>query len=144
MQAIICIPNRLIVSLDRVSEGELKYIIDQNPSLFDEEKTHDAEFNILSLFVVREKLKKEGSLFHPYFQAVGKTQTLLNWSEQDIREVEDQLLIEEFKQFKKDMRELSYKFYIAIRKCPEFEAIGNFGEFEDTFYDSYQFVMTRC
>jgi len=39
----------MILSLEKVKEGELKHILEENADLFDEEENNDAEFNILTL-----------------------------------------------------------------------------------------------
>ncbi len=38
-------------------EGELKEIIENNVEIFGEEENYDWDFNVLTLFVINEKLK---------------------------------------------------------------------------------------
>jgi len=87
----VAIPNKLIISEDKVHGSELQPILDKYalfhslfwfnneqtccefdgfryPELFDEEKCGDADFNILALYLMFEKLKGDKSFWHPYFE----------------------------------------------------------------------------
>lgn len=44
----------------------------------------DAEFNILALFLLREKVKEKDSFWYPYINALGKSYTLFDWNKYDV------------------------------------------------------------
>jgi hypothetical protein len=57
--SIIAVPNKIIISTKTVRESELNVIITENPDFFDENENSDADFNILTLFVMWEKMKEK-------------------------------------------------------------------------------------
>lgn len=51
LQAIACIPSKLIISVDTIKAGPLRRILHRYPHLFSEALSDDADFNTLTLFV---------------------------------------------------------------------------------------------
>ena len=82
-------------SLIKIKNGELKEIINKYPDLFDEEENDDAEFSILTLFVLREKMLGEDSFWKPYLDTIDRSYTMLDWTEEDLSHIEDLSLREE-------------------------------------------------
>jgi hypothetical protein len=66
---IMGVPKRIIIGIDRVRESELQNIIERYP-LFEGETNDDKDFNILALFLIMEKMKKEDSFFAPYLNCI--------------------------------------------------------------------------
>lgn len=69
-KVIIAIPNKLIISANKVYNSELREIFEANPNFFDDEKTTDAEFNSLALFILWHKLLGKESFWYPYLNVV--------------------------------------------------------------------------
>lgn len=63
------------------------------PELFDEEKCGDADFNILAIYLMAEKLKGEESFWAPYFAINERSYTLLDWTSEDLAKLEDPYII---------------------------------------------------
>lgn len=61
-------------------KSDLRDMFLSHPLIFDESKNHDAEFNILAVFVVYEKLKNEKSFYYPYLNSIGESYTLFDWT----------------------------------------------------------------
>jgi hypothetical protein len=74
-----------------------------NPKLFDEAENNDAEFNILALFILNEKLKGAKSFFKPYLDAVQSHNTLFEWSNRALLTIENKQLLMEFQQVQEEM-----------------------------------------
>jgi hypothetical protein len=64
----MAIPNKLIISSLMVEKDkDFIPIIKSAPELFDEAERDDADFNKLTLFLMREKLKGDKSFYYPMF-----------------------------------------------------------------------------
>jgi hypothetical protein len=50
------VPKTLIIGIDRARNSELRNILDANP-IFSGEDNDDKDFNILTLFLIMEKMK---------------------------------------------------------------------------------------
>lgn len=83
------IPNKLIVSTHKVKKSILGKVVAENPDLFDNEQTNDADFNMLALFVMFEYIKGEESFFHPMFQVSEQSYSILTWTNSDLEIVDD-------------------------------------------------------
>jgi hypothetical protein len=67
----------LIISQEKCKESILRKVYNENPDMFDENETADAEFNILStdstmlvFYLYLEKKKGKESFFYPYIEAI--------------------------------------------------------------------------
>lgn len=67
---IMSIPNKILISVKKALKSDLKDMYKAHPLIFDESKNHDAEFNILAVFVIYEKLKNENSFYFPYLNSI--------------------------------------------------------------------------
>lgn len=79
-QSIIAVPNKIIISTKTVRESELNVIITENPDFFDENENSDADFNILTLFVMWEKMKEKQSFYYPWFNITDENYSMYTWS----------------------------------------------------------------
>ena len=160
------IPNKLIISTHLVKKTKLSKIIDNYPEIFDEEKSEDADFNILSFFILWEKFKGEESFYHPMFAVSENNYSLLSWSDNELDDLEDLSVKEQILEFQLDMDENWLKVKEIIRKHKELfniidkteekqEENGKNNENNDmvntklnemklNYYWAYEFVMTRC
>jgi hypothetical protein len=57
----------------------LSLIIDENPELFLEEENQDADFNILTLFVMKEKMKGKNSFYFDWFNITAENYSMYSW-----------------------------------------------------------------
>lgn len=67
----------------------------ENPQSFDEKHANDAEFNVLAIWVLHEKLKGQKSFFAPYLNIVNNSNTMMDWSKKDLAELDCELLQDE-------------------------------------------------
>ena len=82
-------------SLLKVKEGELKPILKRFKHLYNMDHSEDAEFNILALFILREKILGEKSFWKPYLDTIDRSYTMMDWTSEDLAMIEDESLIEE-------------------------------------------------
>lgn len=78
---IFMIPNKLLISPLMIERTELSQILKENPKLFCENHSGDAEFNILALFLLYERIKGEKSFYHPYLQMMQNVEAICEWSD---------------------------------------------------------------
>ena len=57
--------------------------------MFDEEENHDADFNILTLFVIKDKIKGKKSLYFPWFDIVQENYSMFSRSKQELDLLDD-------------------------------------------------------
>jgi hypothetical protein len=55
-----------------------------SPDLFDEDENSDAEFNILALAVLWEKVKGKESFYHDMLSVTESNNSMLDWTTEDI------------------------------------------------------------
>lgn len=92
---IIAIPSKLVITVPRCyNDPALKSIFKANDDLFDYEAEEDAEFNILCVFLMYNKLNIETSPWKPYLRTIAKPETAVDWPEKDLVGL-NQSLIEE-------------------------------------------------
>ncbi|CAK77093.1 unnamed protein product (macronuclear) [Paramecium tetraurelia] len=140
--AIICVPQTLIISQEKCKLSSLSIVYDKHPELFDENQTSDAEFNILIFYLFNEKKKGEQSFFYPYIQAIQTNNTLIDWTKEELSQIEDPIVLDEFAIVSEDLKVL-WNYAQDIFN----EFIQIFGEVRPTdkqdFYWAAQSVMSR-
>ncbi|EGR31971.1 SET domain protein [Ichthyophthirius multifiliis] len=138
---IACIPNKIMISLNQIKECELKDIINENPSLFDEEENAEAEFNIIAMYVIHEKLKGEKSFYKPYFDTIQRSYTMYDWTIEEVKLTESEEIIYSFNEYCRDFKENCSELQECLIKYPQFF------QKEDLQVSlinwAYQLIMTR-
>ncbi|CAD8159049.1 unnamed protein product [Paramecium pentaurelia] len=141
--AIICVPQTLIISQEKCKQSSLSIVYDKHPELFDENEISDAEFNILIFYLFNEKKKGEQSFYHPYIQAIQSNNTLIDWTKEELRYIEDPIILDEFAIVREDLNDLWNQAKDIFN-----EFISIFGDIRPTdkqdFYWAAQSVMSRC
>ena len=58
------------------------------------EEADDSDYNILTLYLIMEKMKGKKSKFYEYIQVVEESgcETLIDWRDEDIRTIKDGML----------------------------------------------------
>ncbi|KAM3135265.1 hypothetical protein pb186bvf_012563 [Paramecium bursaria] len=142
-KAIICVPYNLVISQEKCKESELKEIYLQNPQLFDEDESSDAEFNILIFYMYREKRRGKESFYYPYIEAIQAKNTLNEWTQQELEMIEDPHILQEFAVVKQDMLTLWNKAEQIIIANQDLFGQPSINDKED-FYWAAESVMSRC
>lgn len=139
-QAIICIPNKILITTTKVKNGELKEFVDAFPEIF--EDNEDADFSLLAIFLLREKIKGSESDYQPLINVIDNNAILLHWHEDIIQELEDPYIKKEAKEFELDMDRTWEQFKEAFQKFPHLFPLDKFTK--QDFLWCYEAVMTRC
>ncbi len=82
-----------------IKKSNLSDIIKANPGIYDMDENAEANFNILALFIYFEKCKGEKSFYHPYFNLVESSTTILDWTENDLLLLKDEYMLGHAKSF---------------------------------------------
>ncbi|CAD8145583.1 unnamed protein product [Paramecium pentaurelia] len=141
--AIICIPQSLIISPDKCKKSILNKVYISHPEMFDEEETNNAEYNMLIFYMFNEKKKGELSFYYPYIQAIQDNNTLLTWSNEDLKKIEDPIILEEFANIKYDVLGLWGKGKLIFDNNEDVFGIPRITDKKD-FYWAVECVMSRC
>ncbi|CAD8146494.1 unnamed protein product [Paramecium octaurelia] len=141
--AIICIPQTLIISPDKCKGTNLSSVYKSHPEMFDKDETNDAEFNMLIFYMFNEKKKGELSFYYPYIQAVQANNTLLTWSNEDLKKIENPIIMEEFANIKQDVLGLWGKAKQILDNNEDVFGISRLTDKKD-FYWAVECVMSRC
>ena len=102
-------PDSLLISVDKVkADKQLSVVIKKHKDVF--EDAGDAEYNVLSLFLIRERLKGNiqhilivigtRSFWYDYLNLVPEIHSGLYWPEEIIEKIEDPKLKGEIKEAK--------------------------------------------
>ncbi|EWS71999.1 RuBisCO LSMT substrate-binding protein (macronuclear) [Tetrahymena thermophila SB210] len=140
-KVILAIPNKLIISEDKVYGCDLEEVLEKFPELFDEEKCGDADFNILALYLMYEKLKGEQSFWHPYFELNQKSYTLLDWSTEELAQFEDSYILQELQSLKNEMEKQWRNMDKVVKLYPQYFPQDKVNK--ELFYYCYELCMTR-
>ena len=65
-KVLMAIPSEIVINNQKIMESELKDLINNNPTLFDEKAYPSTEFNIFVIYLIKERLKGATSFYHPY------------------------------------------------------------------------------
>ena len=103
---IIAIPSRLVITVPRCyNDPVLKPIFKANDDLFDYYAEEDAEFNILTVFLMYHKLNIENSPWKAYLKTIAKPETAVDWPEADLVGL-NKSLIEEILHVKRECKKV--------------------------------------
>ena len=138
-QAFLFVPFELIITPQRARLSELNPIFEENPKFF---KSHEryADF-LLWVYTLYEKLKGEKSFFYPYFQAVGNSEMLMDWSSAEKAELQDRFLLFEAKKQEKIAEMYFYSLLPILESHPDFFSGGDLLK---DFLWVYRLVTTRA
>lgn len=136
----------MIISTHLVKASKLGQIISSNPTLFSPKESEDSDFNMLSIFILYERLKKQDSFYAPMFEVSEQNYSLLNWSSKELDLLEDEGIKEQVNEFQKDMEENWVQIREIINKNPNlFETELDLDkDIKKLYIWAYEFVMTRC
>ena len=106
-KAFLFIPYEIIITPQKAKESKLKKMINAYPRIFrDSSDSMDA---ILWIYLMHEKFKGEASFFHHYFEAIGNAEIVLDWTDEDLEDLQDIFLTLKAKKSYKSI-ENYYKF----------------------------------
>lgn len=88
-KALIVVPNKIIITTELVVQSELKVIIEDYPNLFDESENADADFNILTLFILKERTKGKESFYYNWFAITDESYSMYSWTEDELEALDE-------------------------------------------------------
>jgi len=129
-----------------VKSSKLNIILETNPDLFSPELSEDSDFNILSLFILYERLKNKDSFYYPMFEVSENNYSLLNWTNKELDFLEDLNIKEQVHEFQQDMEDNWRKIKEILKKNQDLfiSALDLDTEIKSLYIWAYEFVMTRC
>lgn len=84
-KAVLFVPYTLIMNPEKARKSEIGHVFTENPYFFDgDSKELD---NILIMFLMFEKIKKETSFWFPYLEIVTEMQIGFDWQEEELAEL---------------------------------------------------------
>ena len=95
-EAIVYVPNKLLITVERARTSEIGFVFDNHESIF--KATTDRDTLTLILFVMYEQSKGQDSFWYPYFQAVDPGALACYWDNLSI--LDDPHLIDELTEYR--------------------------------------------
>lgn len=74
--------------MSKVRDSALGSILEKYSTLNDNE-SEETDFNILTLYLIWQKMLGTNSFFYPYLQAVDKAETIITWPDDDVVKLKD-------------------------------------------------------
>lgn len=139
-EAIIFIPNKLLLTVERAKSSEIGHIFNNHDALF--KANADRDFLILLVYMVYENQKGAESFWYPYFNAIDPVDITCYWGDQYLEALDDLELKENLISYKNDMDE-DWDMILKIFKIYD----DHFDLAKCTFevYKRYSaFIATRC
>ena len=90
-EPLLYVPYSLCITYANARESELKPMLDAE-EIFSEEEEDWLDFTLYA-YLIREKMKAAESFFFPYFCTVEQPEMLLDWTVEELRELQDQFLL---------------------------------------------------
>jgi len=114
MTAFLYVPFKVIICDHNIRKRnyEVAKVFDAHPEFF---KTHkDAEYNTLIIYVMYEMSLGDKSFWHPYFEIISQPDLPMMWTDEELNELQDAVLIRQIKQYREEFEEewrLIYKCF---------------------------------
>lgn len=137
-KAFLFVPYRICIGLQAANKA-LAHVFDAFPRVFHDHK-YKNEFR-LHAFIISEKLKGEQSFYYPYLRMLKNPEILVDWSEDEIRELQDPTIFDKVRLYSRKMN----NFWQLLE--PVFEHFS--GEFPSNqalyslYVWTYKLVQTR-
>lgn len=94
---------KIIINDDKIEKSEIGFIMEKHDEVF---KDHfDGEYLRLIFFITWELAKGDKSFWAPYFAITEETDLPCFWDPEDLKELEDELLKNEIKEYKEEFDE---------------------------------------
>ncbi|KRX00204.1 Rubisco LSMT, substrate-binding domain [Pseudocohnilembus persalinus] len=139
---LAAVPNKMIINVKKALESELIEVYKSSPKNFNMKINEDAEFNILTLFLIREYIKGTDSFWYPYISSIGKSYTLYDWTKYDTEKTEDPEMIEESRYYADEIDQVYWQLGQVMKKFPQYFPPDQINR--RIFVEFYQAIMTRC
>ena len=88
--------------------------------MFSEEENNDADFNILALFILWEKIKGRDSFYSPWFCTTEENYSMYEWTSKELDRLDQPSIKDYALEFQDDMDSEWYEFKAVLKKYPEF------------------------
>ena len=115
-KAYIFVPYTICINLHKAKTSEISHIFKKK--FFT--KHSRATDHILWVFVLYEKLKGPSSFWFPYFSCIEGYQNLVDWSESELNELQDPLIVYDNLKWRERIERIWLKIKKIIESYPEF------------------------
>lgn len=138
--AMMMIPNKMLITEDKFRNSEIGFMLTKHRYLFKEH--FDQEYLVLIVFIMWELCKGEQSFWHHYFECAGWADLPYKWTDEELKEMEDDLLEYEIKEYREEVEEEWTETKKVLDLYPEHfppEKIN-----KEMFEKAYNAVVSRC
>ena len=105
----------------------MSVLFDRHPEIF---KTHyDAEYLRIIVFIWSERCKGEASFWKPYLDIINSTDLPFLWTDEEINEFQDAVLIARIKQYREDFEEEYLKVFWMLHRNQYEHIIPNISDY---------------
>ena len=120
-EAIVTVPKRLLFMASLVDESELGVIVREHPELFTSDQNSWYEDYRLIAYMLFERKKGRDSFWYHFLATLPKSvDTVLLWTEEELGELQDPLLVEDAKERLKEVRHCWKMFRETMLQYPTF------------------------
>lgn len=139
-KAFLFVPFSLIITAKRAKSSEISSIFQSHPYYFSGHE--DSEFDIVLVYLIYEKSKGPSSAWSSYFEAIGDLELLSDWSEHDLSQLNDPLLVFSVQELSSKIEE---KFKLLSEVFEEHSDVFPSGTLLKQHFDwSYRVLLTRA
>ena len=150
MTAFIYIPWHLLITDENIRKRTplLHSLFENHPELF--KKYYDAEYLRMVMFLWHERAKGDKSFWKPYLDIINFTDLPCLWSDDELAELQDAVLIANIKAYRRDFEEEWDQVYKLLHKNKYDDIIPGISDVErkDSLREDYIWafcgVVTRC
>jgi hypothetical protein len=133
------IPYSIIISPSVARKSEIGQIFSANPYWFTGHAY--AEFDTLVVYLIYERHKGVASKWYSYFEAISDTELLCDWSEQDLFQLQDPLLLLHAKEFSNQIEKTWTSLQQIFQEHSDVFPEGQ--DLKDLYNWSWRVVSTR-
>ena len=150
MSAFLYIPYNLTINEAniRARSPEMCELYDKHPEIF--KKHYDAEYLRIIVYLWYEKSKGEESFWKPYLDIINFTDMPFLWSDEEMDEFQDAVLISNIKRYSVEFDEEFLKVYWMLHRnkyehiIPGISDYSRQAEFKEQYIWAFSSVVTRC
>ncbi|OMJ89573.1 hypothetical protein SteCoe_8279 [Stentor coeruleus] len=133
-KAYVFVPYNLCISIQKAKTSEISHIFKKR--FFTQHSR--ANDHILWVFILYEKLKGTESFWYPYFKTLKGFSNIIEWSDEELSELQDKLLVYDNLKWKNRIERIWKSIYGIIKNYPEYFPL------EKNLYSEFMWSWLVC
>ena len=150
MTAFLYMPWDLLINEANIRKRspEMAELYDKHPEIF--KRHYDAEYLVLICFIWHERAKGDASFWKPYLDIINFTDLPFLWTDDELSEFQDAVLIANIKRYREEFDEEWLKVYWMLHRnkyehiVPGISDYSKKDEFRKDYIWAFCSVVTRC